>query len=55
MATLAERLPDNAPGLFYVDRSCIDCDATNEWPSPSAKTAGATRRQVSQSMHERST
>jgi glyoxylase-like metal-dependent hydrolase (beta-lactamase superfamily II)/ferredoxin len=26
MATLAERLPDNAPGLFYVDRSCIDCD-----------------------------
>ncbi len=29
--------------------------ATNEWPSPSAKTSGATRRQVSQSMHERST
>ena len=26
MATLAERLPDNAPGDFYVDRSCIDCD-----------------------------
>jgi len=26
MATLAERLPENAPGLFYVDRSCIDCD-----------------------------
>ncbi|MEP6993968.1 MAG: MBL fold metallo-hydrolase [Acidobacteriota bacterium] len=26
MATLAERLPDNAPGEFYVDSSCIDCD-----------------------------
>ena len=26
MAQLAERLPENAPGLFYVDRSCIDCD-----------------------------
>ena len=26
MATLTERLPDNAPGLFYVDATCIDCD-----------------------------
>jgi glyoxylase-like metal-dependent hydrolase (beta-lactamase superfamily II)/ferredoxin len=26
MAKLSERLPDNAPGEFYVDRSCIDCD-----------------------------
>jgi glyoxylase-like metal-dependent hydrolase (beta-lactamase superfamily II)/ferredoxin len=26
MARLAERLPENAPGEFYVDRSCIDCD-----------------------------
>ena len=26
MARLSERLPDNAPGDFYVDRSCIDCD-----------------------------
>ena len=26
MARLSERLPDNAPGTFYVDRSCIDCD-----------------------------
>jgi glyoxylase-like metal-dependent hydrolase (beta-lactamase superfamily II)/ferredoxin len=26
MATLAGRLPENAPGNFYVDRSCIDCD-----------------------------
>ena len=26
MARLADRLPDNAPGAFYVDASCIDCD-----------------------------
>jgi glyoxylase-like metal-dependent hydrolase (beta-lactamase superfamily II)/ferredoxin len=26
MAGLAGRLPENAPGDFYVDRSCIDCD-----------------------------
>jgi glyoxylase-like metal-dependent hydrolase (beta-lactamase superfamily II)/ferredoxin len=26
VASLSQRLPDNAPGDFYVDRSCIDCD-----------------------------
>ena len=26
MASLAARLPDNVPGNFYVDRTCIDCD-----------------------------
>ena len=26
MARLTARLEDNAPGEFYVDRSCIDCD-----------------------------
>ena len=26
MATLAERLSDNATGRFYVDSTCIDCD-----------------------------
>src|SRR5215831_16814639 len=26
MARLADRLPENVPGEFYVDRSCIDCD-----------------------------
>jgi len=26
MARLSERLQDNTPGEFYVDRSCIDCD-----------------------------
>jgi glyoxylase-like metal-dependent hydrolase (beta-lactamase superfamily II)/ferredoxin len=27
MASLSERHPDNAAGDFYVDRTCIDCDA----------------------------
>lgn len=26
MASLAERLPKNAQGAFYVDSTCIDCD-----------------------------
>lgn len=26
MATLSERLPENASGRFYVDNTCIDCD-----------------------------
>ena len=26
MATFADRLPENAPGRYYVDASCIDCD-----------------------------
>ena len=26
MATLSERLPQNVPGRFYVDSTCIDCD-----------------------------
>lgn len=24
------RLPDNAPGRYYVDDQCIDCDACRE-------------------------
>ena len=27
MASLSLRYPDNSPGDFYVDRTCIDCDA----------------------------
>lgn len=27
MASLSKKFPDNAPGDFYVDRTCIDCDA----------------------------
>jgi glyoxylase-like metal-dependent hydrolase (beta-lactamase superfamily II)/ferredoxin len=30
MATLALRLPSNVPGDFYVDSSCIDCDACRQ-------------------------
>jgi ferredoxin len=26
MATFSDRLPENAPGRYYVDASCIDCD-----------------------------
>jgi ferredoxin len=26
MATLAERIPENATGKYYVDATCIDCD-----------------------------
>ena len=26
MASLSERLPENAPGRYYVDATCIDCD-----------------------------
>jgi len=26
MADPTDRWPDNAPGRFYVDRECIDCD-----------------------------
>ena len=30
MADKDSRLPDNAPGKFYVDDQCIDCDACRE-------------------------
>ncbi len=26
MASTSERLPENVPGKYYVDASCIDCD-----------------------------
>ena len=26
MANKTDRLPENAPGAYYVDSSCIDCD-----------------------------
>jgi ferredoxin len=26
MATFSDKLPVNAPGRYYVDSSCIDCD-----------------------------
>ncbi len=30
MARLAQRLPENAPGDFFVDSSCIDCDTCRQ-------------------------
>lgn len=30
MANLAKRLPDNVPGEFYVDSTCIDCDTCRQ-------------------------
>jgi ferredoxin len=30
MAIPADRLPQNAPGPFYVDAQCIDCDLCRE-------------------------
>ncbi|MEO7673364.1 MAG: ferredoxin [Pyrinomonadaceae bacterium] len=30
MAFLKDKLRDNAPGKFYVDRQCIDCDVCRD-------------------------
>ena len=30
MADRTQRLPENAPGRFYVDATCIDCDLCRE-------------------------
>ena len=30
MAFIEDKLPDNAPGKFYVDRQCIDCDVCRD-------------------------
>jgi len=30
MAQIDERLPQNVPGDFFVDASCIDCDACRQ-------------------------
>lgn len=41
MAKLEDRLPDNAPGDFYVDGSCIDCDTCRQIaPAVFAQSAG---------------
>ncbi len=34
MAFVNDKLTDNAPGKFYVDRECIDCDVCRD-TSPS--------------------
>jgi ferredoxin len=30
MADRTEKLPENVPGRFYVDATCIDCDLCRE-------------------------
>lgn len=30
MADPNDKLPENAPGKYYVDSTCIDCDACRE-------------------------
>lgn len=30
MADIANRYPENVPGVFYVDNQCIDCDLCRE-------------------------
>src|SRR6516164_9528503 len=30
MANLRKRVPENAPGDFFVDSTCIDCDACRQ-------------------------
>src|SRR5215472_7882040 len=30
MALVSKRLPENAPGDFFVDSTCIDCDACRQ-------------------------
>jgi ferredoxin len=30
MAEIEDKLPDNAPGKFYVDDQCIDCDVCRD-------------------------
>lgn len=30
MALIKDKLPDNIPGEFYVDRMCIDCDVCRD-------------------------
>ena len=34
MADLRDKLPENTPGKFFVDRQCIDCDVCRD-TSPS--------------------
>ena len=34
MAIIKDKLPDNVPGKYYVDRKCIDCDVCRD-TSPS--------------------
>src|SRR5262245_21663457 len=41
MALVSNRLPGNAPGDFFVDSSCIDCDACRQIAPESFRDAGS--------------
>lgn len=30
MASIADKYPDNATGMYYVDNQCIDCDVCRD-------------------------
>jgi glyoxylase-like metal-dependent hydrolase (beta-lactamase superfamily II)/ferredoxin len=45
MAALAHRLPTNAPGDFFVDRRCIDCNTCN-WMAPASFDRDGTQSRV---------
>ena len=34
MASLAKLLPENVPGEFFVDSTCIDCDTCRQLAPP---------------------
>jgi hypothetical protein len=34
MANLKKRVPENVPGDFFVDSTCIDCDACRQIAPP---------------------
>lgn len=42
MANLKKRVPDNVPGDFFVDSTCIDCDACRQIAPATFGEAGAT-------------
>src|SRR5215467_2315721 len=40
MAMVANKLPQNVPGDFFVDSSCIDCDACRQIAPDSFRSSG---------------
>jgi ferredoxin len=40
MANLKNRLPENVPGEFFVDSTCIDCDACRQLAPETCEDAG---------------
>ncbi|AUX24788.1 MBL fold metallo-hydrolase [Sorangium cellulosum] len=46
MARFEERLPENAPGDYFVDRTCIDCDVCRQIAPTVFKQAPAARQAI---------